>query len=412
MKKFRLFYSFQSDKPESNKVIRLALNNAKDSLKKQDIDLEIVVGAQNFAGMADIPAAIETNIGNCDLFLADLTPITYSNGKANPNANVMMELGQAKVLLGVSRMIGVAVIDEGDSWQNKDLPFDFNKNRIIIAHISKGLNLSKLINSSLDYILHPEKRLIEDIKERREKELNEKKIYPIDSTIFFTQRMAKAFPGVRGLQTITNKEQIKQYLDILLESPISFQQEINDSKGDIDPIWLFRGHQGIDVKQYRYLGHQRFLLGWDELNIDSISVFRAPGSYYKEYVYIEALADEPTGLYHLNDEWKKECLDNPGYIHEEYGVFLDEKNKECIINRAEYDDGAAIRNGKHYSTLNAELRVRHLSPINYLLTAKFSSYNCREFCQTSQPLMDGLLRKTVSFKQFHDYLMTFPKRDY
>ena len=53
--------------------------------------------------MADIPYTIEHNIVECDIFVADLTPTSLSAGRANPNSNVLFELGKAKAYLGITK---------------------------------------------------------------------------------------------------------------------------------------------------------------------------------------------------------------------------------------------------------------------------------------------------------------------
>ena len=48
------------------------------------------------SGSPVIEAVVVDKIKKCDLFIADLTPITKTGKKDLPNPNVMMELGVAK----------------------------------------------------------------------------------------------------------------------------------------------------------------------------------------------------------------------------------------------------------------------------------------------------------------------------
>lgn len=53
-----------------------------------------------------------------------------------------------------------------------------------------------------------------------------------------------------------------------------------------------------------------------------------------------------------------------GYYTEEYGLI-----GKKIISRQEHDDGAAIINGKIVDASNSELRLRHLTPYNFIIAA-------------------------------------------
>ena len=407
MQDFKVFYSFQSENESSKKAIRKSLEKAVKAFRKKNINLTIVVGAHGYAGMADIPYAIEHNIAECDIFVADLTPTSSSAGRINPNSNVLFEFGQAKAHLGDSRTIGLVLHDPAQ-WDIKDMPFDFNKNRLLTFVEVEDLNIEKAIEACIHYIVDPKSRKKEDVKEKREAEILAQSSHPVDSAVFFCQRMAMAFPGLRGLHTITDEDQIRQSLEILLAPPLYFNRSEGES-GDTDPIWILRGNEGLHIDRFAYLGDRHFLIGWDVFNIKSLTVFRHSGLYYKEYVLINADPDEPTGLYDISEEWKAECLQSWGYVHEEYGVYTDNKQKEHLISRTEYDDDAAMIDGKIVTGLNADLRVRYITPVNYLLTAKYSAFNIPKFCHTSESLFNGLINKSLTIEQFHEYLMSFPK---
>lgn len=86
---------------------------------------------------------------------------------------------------------------------------------------------------------------------------------------------------------------------------------------------------------------------------------------------------------------------------------------ERKITRQEYDDGSAMVNGKPMRLHGrAELRLRYLTSYNFILAAKFSPFNCHEFDRTSGEYFKGMLNGTISVKQFDEYMMVFPKRDF
>ena len=151
----------------------------------------------------------------------------------------------------------------------------------------------------------------------------------------------------------------------------------------------------------------------DELVIKRIVAFRDSGRYYGEYVYVEIEADKPCGCYSHNQDVVNHIVDLLGYYHEEYAVFKPAWYlPEQKITRQEYDDNATIICGRHrHLNGKAQLRVRYLSPYNFILAAKFSPFNCREFDRTSEDYFKGMLDGTVTNEQFNEYMMKFPKKN-
>lgn len=149
-----------------------------------------------------------------------------------------------------------------------------------------------------------------------------------------------------------------------------------------------------------------------ELNIRKIVAYVDPsGRYYGQYIYIETVADKPTGLYptHTKDyinRWKKEW----GYYSEEYGVFrllhLFRKN----VSRNEYDDGHTRFLWKVVSPTqkNQELRERFLTPYNFIITSQQSSFNCDQFYDSNE-YFNKLLKNEMTIEEFNKYMKEFPK---
>lgn len=88
-------------------------------------------------------------ICDCDIFVADLTPVaevnvgkedSFKRNKLMPNSNVMYEYGFAVGVKGMNRMIALANLQEGELIEQ--LPFDINHNTIISFNIEKGKQLS------------------------------------------------------------------------------------------------------------------------------------------------------------------------------------------------------------------------------------------------------------------------------
>ena len=78
--------------------------------------------------------------------------------------------------------------------------------------------------------------------------------------------------------------------------------------------------------------------------------------------------------------------------HEEYAVY-NGKN----VTRTEYDDGAAVIDGKVVDMGNeAKLRIRYLTPYNFIICAQFNPINETKNDSIMKMFMDGILQGTYS----------------
>lgn len=225
-------------------------------------------------------------------------------------------------------------------------------------------------------------------------------------TSFFHYRFCDAFPGFsRGYQWFDTKKQIHNRLSILLQKPISFDS--GDGHGiDRRPIWWFRGSSASPIEKFEILNWGKCLLNIDELKIEKIAAYRGT-SYYQDFVYVQCQKDKPTGLYKHDPDFIQEQYDNNGDYQEEFGIF-----KGRFITRQEYDDGSAIIRGKPVRTEGAALRSRNLTKYNFIIAAKFSPYNCNEFCRESKEYFGKLLREEIDFDVFVDWMKQFEKNHY
>jgi len=224
----------------------------------------------------------------------------------------------------------------------------------------------------------------------------------LHSTAFFSSRLAEAFPGQRGLEWYDARETIRR-LNVMLKSPLKFKGSGFDFMGD--PIWWFRGGGALPIDEYSSLSKTKILLGYDELQIKRMAVY-VDRSYYKSFIYLEALPEKQTGLYNYSPEDIKRHIDTFGYSSEEYGM-LGRK----AISREQFDDGGSVINGKIVDASNAKLRVRYLSNYNILIAAKQSPYNSLKFNRGSQILMDGILSNNLEPSAFFEFLSEFEKNE-
>ena len=131
MRKFKIFYSWQSDLPgsQTRNIIRDCIDEAIDLAEESEaIEAERDEATKDTTGSPNIVTTLFSKIDDCDLFIADVSLCFTSNtidGKKSPNPNVLLELGYAVKTLGWERVICLCNTDFGDSY-----PFDIAHNRI------------------------------------------------------------------------------------------------------------------------------------------------------------------------------------------------------------------------------------------------------------------------------------------
>ena len=162
------------------------------------------------------------------------------------------------------------------------------------------------------------------------------------------------------------------------------------------------------------LNDSHILLSGSELNIKKLIVYNAgSGEYYRDYIYLETAADQPCGTEKHSEQVIQDFVQSRGYYSEEFAVFQPEwDSPEHIISRKEYDNGAAVIDGSVVPLKGrAKLRVRYLTPFNFIIAAKNSPYNCREFDVKSGEYLNRLLNDGIEYKEFHEFLMSLRRRD-
>lgn len=145
----KIFYSWQSDLPNSNNR-NLIQGSIDKTVKKFSniIKIEADRDTKSKLGSPDITKTIFEKIDESDLFIADITMINKSKYKflrdkkrATPNPNVLIELGYAAKTLGWERIICVYNTDYSPL---DSLPFDLRQHRITSYSIKKdGKSKSK-----------------------------------------------------------------------------------------------------------------------------------------------------------------------------------------------------------------------------------------------------------------------------
>ena len=159
MEQYRLFFSWQSDRKDTKKIIKAALKTAKNKLFKDGIDLLVDEDTRERVGKRNIDAEVLEKIRKCDIFMADLTPvITYFPPKGShdlpkhlPNSNVMYEYGYAFHAKGEKRMIALASLNKEEDEHLEFMPFDINHDTITLFKDENSLgDLHKWIRKIIE----------------------------------------------------------------------------------------------------------------------------------------------------------------------------------------------------------------------------------------------------------------------
>jgi len=408
-KTYNLFFSWQSDNPEARNKVSNSIKKQVEKIKKHhNIQIKVDQDTRDEAGSPKIEDIVFEKIRNCDIFLADITPVAVFEDKRIPNPNVCVELGFAIKTLGWDRIILVAEND--GSWKTKDLPFDINHNRIDLFNPNESLDISLHIGKCLEVCHSRQPKGF--VFRNKERDSEEEKLITQESVVFFSQRIGQGFPDVDGLKEFTNTQEIIQRLKAMFDCTLKYDRAIPFAT--IDPVWWFRDCSAAYIDSFVALNESHILLSENELNIKRVIVYNAGSrDYYRDYIYIEAAADQPCGIETHSEQAIQDFVQSRGYYAEEYAVLQPEwDSPEHIISRKEYDNGAAVIDGSVVPLKGrAKLRVRYLTPFNFIIAAKDSPYNCREFDIKSGDYLNRLLNDGIEYKEFHDFLMSLRRRD-
>jgi hypothetical protein len=221
----------------------------------------------------------------------------------------------------------------------------------------------------------------------------------LDSELYFSDVLARTFPGDRDV--VWYKPHLAvQRLRLFFET-------MYDMLDGGDPVWWRRGGQAEAIKKIAVVDSNIIVLEYNRIKVRKMAVHVSP-EYYKSYIYLEAEAESPTGLYHNpSTEYKESTFERGGYLTEEYAEFQNQ-----LISRQEFDDGACVM-GERVVPLNgkAKLRVRYTSPFNCIITAKNSPYNSSKFNRDSQILFHEALQSDDGVTELFKFLDTFTKAD-
>ncbi|WP_263227095.1 toll/interleukin-1 receptor domain-containing protein [Pseudomonas alabamensis] len=220
-----------------------------------------------------------------------------------------------------------------------------------------------------------------------------KPILNTSSTAFFSERFGLAFPGVRGIAWFEEPKVAVDRLCLLLKEPLVFS--------NTSPVWWWRNGD-LQISNVRREADNRLVLDVKELQVKRIAAVD-PGAYWQQFVYVEVEPLAPTGLYPKID--LQASIARNGFAHEEFAYFRGE-----YISREMFDDGAAIIDGVPTPLEgNAELRVRYLTPYNFIIAPVGSCINNQDFDDERDYILNGMLKGTHDIEHLADKIRYLPK---
>ena len=218
------------------------------------------------------------------------------------------------------------------------------------------------------------------------------------STVFFSDRFAQAFPGVRGVSWFPGRVAVER-LAILLERPLSFR--VPDG-GEYEPIW-YRELGNLGIERFSIESDSRVLINVHEWDIDKVAAVNM-GNYWQKFVYVQTHASAPTGLY--DDAGPSDSVGPLRYRSEEFGIVGGH-----LVTRAEYDDRAAVIDGKPIDIRDSvELRVRYLTPYNFVIAAHNSPFNSEAFDRVGGDFLEQIREGKSTVEDPAKFMLRVPKR--
>lgn len=213
------------------------------------------------------------------------------------------------------------------------------------------------------------------------------------NTVFFSNRLNDAFPGVRGIHWFREPTEAVERLTILFRKPFVFREST--------PIWWWRTGD-MHISDFEVLTPDTVLLDAQELIIDELAVINA-GEYYQSFLYIKTKPSKMTGLYDTASVTRQ--METFEHACEEFALY-----RGRLVTRAEYDDGSAVIEGKVVAMNGeAQLRVRYVTPYNLLIAPIGSPINNRSFDRQRVELLNAILRGEASVETLVAAILKLPR---
>lgn len=289
MWKLNLFFSWQSDVKGNHKMIADALKSACDDIRSEgEYDIVYDESTWGRSGSPVIEDVVMEKIKACDLFVADLTPISTTGKKDLPNPNVMVELGIAKA----SMIDDVILLLYTGAIDTNRMPFDINHQR-----------LSRFTEKTIkDYVKMMAQKAVENPKHESAFDDNDKFLY-YDRNVRKNIASGKYLPNV-FIEDRRTKQFLRDFVDpytfckLALERCDSFDlyrlnrdRRINHKTAfdfDITPYKSCVAEESIKTFYERVKECQQFLRAkYDELNSGSSRDYFSSSRFGKQNEHLQ-----------------------------------------------------------------------------------------------------------------------------
>lgn len=220
----------------------------------------------------------------------------------------------------------------------------------------------------------------------------------------FGWRLSDAFPGRRrGLTVIDDPRAALDRLDVVLRHPIETLHHNEDgSTSAYHPFYWYRGITNMAVERYARLDEERCLIGDRQFLISRIAAYRDT-SDPRQFIYIEARAEPPVGIYEYEQGHIEQRKSGWGYYEEAYALW-----NGRVLNANDYEDRATVIDGKPVAIRGAEFRTRFLTPYNMILATRHHVINVNKLDSVFGHLLNGILNGEASIEDISDLVDKFP----
>jgi hypothetical protein len=219
------------------------------------------------------------------------------------------------------------------------------------------------------------------------------------SASFFSERFSFSFPGITETTWYSPKDAVIR-LSALFKEPFYYK----GTDGTQTPIWWFgNGNMGID--SFSVLDDITVLLDSKEIQIKRLAAIPS-STYYCQFIYVESEPMPPTGLYSRTESEIDSTIEQLGYVCDEYGIF----RGQYFVTRKQYDDNAMVIDGQPVSLQEGvELRIRYLSPYNFVIAPQTSPINNGKFDTELVGLLKTLIEDHSKISELQESVSRLPR---
>lgn len=374
IKKYKIFFSWQSDIPGQREVIKQELLAQAYRLEEEnECHIEIDEDTRSVPGMIPIADSVLEKIRMADIFVCDISPVASISRKDKggndipdvekkmPNSNVMFELGYAMRSMHSSRIIAVANT-KGHKWHDGEMPFDIFNRQYVKFTGKDDLDLAHQLNLSYRFVRKYGRVDVEGhqwlgrlkkffVEEKDCREINVPSVEEFSTKIefanVFSHRLSLAFPGIKR-RYFKTQEAINR-LKIFFEDKKVLQQRmfvLEDSEGYSNPIDFFE-----------VIDDDTVLVGQDIIRISCMEINRTEDLNLQPQIEVNALSMDQVDY----DDAFQDNQDEPTIdCHQCYSIYTDDSGKDHVLTKQLHEDKAVFLKDGTWVSLEGKSQLRRI----------------------------------------------------